>query len=160
MSFLATHDVDAEVKGLDAVPPADRPNVVVAHVAFQAMVGCGLLLIAAGLLYWLLRARRSERLERSGALWPLLVLSPLGMLALEAGWFVTEVGRQPWVIYGSMRTGAGVTPVAQVPITFVGFTVLYFVLGCALVVLLRRLAGAGSHADVEEATTAEVNVVA
>lgn len=159
LSFLATHDFDAEVKGLDAVPPDARPNVVVTHLAFQAMVGCGLLLIAGGLIYWLVRLWRPERAERRGLLWPLVLLSPLGMLALEAGWFVTEVGRQPWVIYGTMRTGSGVTPVAQVPLTFVGFTVLYAGLGAALVVLLRRLAtGGGTPAPAEEA--AEVSGVA
>ncbi len=161
LSFLATHHFDAEVKGLDAVPRAERPNVLVTHTAFQLMVACGLLLIAAGVLYWLLRLRRPALLERSWALWPLVLISPLGMLALEAGWFVTEVGRQPWVIYGTMPTALGVTPAAQVPLTFAGFTVLYIVLGAALVVLLRRLA-TGAHESREDAgaTQPEVSVVA
>jgi cytochrome d ubiquinol oxidase subunit I len=160
LSFLATHDLNAEVKGLDAVPADARPNVVVTHFAFQTMVGFGLLLIAGGLVYWLVRLRRPERAERRGVLWPLVLLSPLGMLALEAGWFVTEVGRQPWVIYGTMRTGSGVTPVAQVPLTFVGFTVLYVLLGAALVVLLRRLATGGDDQAAAGEAAAEVSGVA
>jgi cytochrome bd-type quinol oxidase subunit 1 len=67
---------------------------------------------------------------------------PLGFLALEAGWIVTEVGRQPWVIYGVMRTADGVTPRGDVPVTLFGFSVLYLLLGIALVALLRGLASA------------------
>ena len=70
----------------------------------------------------------------------LLLVAPLGFLALEAGWIVTEVGRQPWVIHGVMRTADGVTPRADVPVTLFGFAVLYLLLGSALVVLLRGLA--------------------
>jgi cytochrome bd ubiquinol oxidase subunit I len=66
--------------------------------------------------------------------------SPLGFIALEAGWVVTEVGRQPWTIYAFMRTSEAVTPVADVPSSFLIFTVLYLGLAVALVVLLRRLA--------------------
>ena len=75
----------------------------------------------------------------------IVLASPLGFLALEAGWLVTEVGRQPWVVYGLMRTADGVTPVTEVPITLFGFTLLYATLGGALALLLRGLAAHGPH---------------
>jgi cytochrome d ubiquinol oxidase subunit I len=75
----------------------------------------------------------------------LVVAAPLGFIALETGWLVTEVGRQPWVIYGVMLTADGVTPVPEVPLTFFGFTLLYIGLGAALTYLLLKLASA--HAD-------------
>ena len=96
------------------------------------------LLIGAGLLFWLMRRR-----NRGEAVWllrVLLLVAPLGFLALEAGWIVTEVGRQPWVIHGVMRTADGVTPRGDVPVTLFGFSVLYLLLGVALVALLRGLA--------------------
>jgi cytochrome d ubiquinol oxidase subunit I len=138
LSFLAHHDFNAEVTGLDRVARADWPNVTVTHIAFQIMVGCGFVLAAVGTLYWLLQWRRREPNRALLAL--LLAISPLGFLALEAGWAVTEVGRQPWVITGVMRTRDAVTTVDDVHITFFAFCILYAVLGAVLVLLLRRLA--------------------
>ncbi|HEX6560343.1 MAG TPA: cytochrome ubiquinol oxidase subunit I, partial [Longimicrobiales bacterium] len=138
LSFLAHHDFNAEVQGLDRVPRADWPNVMILHIAFQIMVGCGFLLAAVGAIYWILQWRRREP-ERT-LLRVLLMVSPLGFLALEAGWIVTEMGRQPWVVNGLMRTSQAVTPVSSVPITFFGFALLYGGLGVALVFLLRGLA--------------------
>ena len=85
-------------------------------------------------------ARRRRARSRAGSWRRCVAGSPLGFLALEAGWIVTEVGRQPWVVYGVMRTRDGVTPLAEVPVTFWGFSLLYLVLGIALVALLRGLA--------------------
>lgn len=138
LSFLAFADPEAEVRGLDAFPRELWPNVVVAHLAFQLMVGCGFALIGAGLWFWWTRWRRRE--PGRWLLRALVAASPLGVLALEAGWMVTEVGRQPWIIQGVMKTRDGVTPVAAVPATFFGFSVLYLVLGIALALLLRRVA--------------------
>lgn len=138
LSFLAHHDFNAEVQGLDRVPRADWPNVLITHLAFQIMVGIGFLLAAVGALYWLLQWRKRE--PARSLLTLLLVVSPLGFLALEAGWIVTEMGRQPWVAHGLMRTAEAVTPVTTVPITFFGFSLLYAALGVALVFLLRGLA--------------------
>lgn len=138
LSFLAHHDFNAEVSGLDRVPRADWPNVTVTHIAFQIMVGCGFLLAAIGALYWLLQWRRRE--PNRAVLAALLAVAPLGFLALEAGWVVTEVGRQPWVINGVMRTADAVTTVDDVHLTFFAFCVLYAILGAVLVMLLRRLA--------------------
>lgn len=142
LSFLAHGDFDAEVKGLDAFPRELWPNVLIAHLAFQVMVGAGMALIGLGLWFWLVRWRRRE--PDRWLLRAIVAGSPLGFLALQAGWIVTEVGRQPWVVYGVMRTRDGVTPVDGVPATLFGFSVLYLVLGVALAWLLRRLATGAS----------------
>lgn len=139
LSLLLAHDPAHEVTGLDAFPRDEWPNVMIVHIAFQVMVAAGFAMAGIGALFWLLQWKRRGREPR--ALWILLVAAaPLGYIALQAGWLVTEVGRQPWVIYGSMRTADGVTTVPGVPVTFFGFSLLYLLLGIALAVLLRALA--------------------
>ncbi|HET7231748.1 MAG TPA: cytochrome ubiquinol oxidase subunit I [Longimicrobium sp.] len=138
LSILAFADPDAEVRGLDAFPRELWPNVLVAHLAFQLMVGCGLALIGVGTWFWLTRWRKWE--PGRWMLRALVAASPLGVVALEAGWIVTEVGRQPWIIQGVMKTRDGVTTVDAVPATFFGFSLLYLGLAIALALLLRRLA--------------------
>jgi cytochrome bd ubiquinol oxidase subunit I len=86
--------------------------------------------------YW--RRKNLEQLPRA-LLSAVALCGPLGFIALEAGWIVTEAGRQPWVINGVMRTTDSVTPAGGVPAMFYGFAVLYFVLGATVFVLLRRL---------------------
>jgi cytochrome d ubiquinol oxidase subunit I len=139
LSLLAAHDPHAVIKGLDAFSPDERPHVLWVHLAFQIMVGCGLILVGLGVWFWWVRWRR-RTVEHTRLLWALVAGSPLGFIALEAGWVVTEVGRQPWTIYALMRTSEAVTPVADVPSSLLVFTVLYLGLAVALVVLLRRLA--------------------
>jgi cytochrome d ubiquinol oxidase subunit I len=138
LSLLVGHSTGTVVRGLEEFPEEQWPNVLITHAAFQVMVGCGFALL--GLTAWFWIARRRGTAERRVLLRALLIASPLGFLALEAGWVVTEVGRQPWVIYEVMRTAEGVTPVPDVPLTFMAFTVLYLALGAVLVYLLRRLA--------------------
>lgn len=141
LSFLAFSDFSAEVKGLDQVPRADWPNVPLVHISFQLMVGAGVAMLLIALVYWWLRHRRGEEgLLQSP--WPMRMLvfaSPLGFLALETGWIVTEVGRQPWVIYGVMRTAEAVTPAPGITTALGTFLTLYTLLGVILVGLLRRL---------------------
>ena len=140
LSFLAHGDFGATVRGLEEFPRELWPNVVISHLAFQVMVGCGLALIGLGAWFWLARWRRRGGEPGRWLLRALVAGSPLGFLALQAGWIVTEVGRQPWVVYGVLRTRDGVTPVAEVPATLFGFSVLYLALGIALALLLRGLA--------------------
>jgi cytochrome d ubiquinol oxidase subunit I len=132
------HSPDHVVTGLDQFAASERPPVLLTHSAFQIMVACGFALIGVGLWFWYVLRRRRE--ESAWLLRVVLLAAPLGFLALEAGWIVSEVGRQPWVIYGVMRTADGVTPRADVPATLFGFTVLYLLLGMALAALLRGLA--------------------
>jgi cytochrome bd ubiquinol oxidase subunit I len=123
-SFILTHRWDGEIQGLKAFPPEDRPNPIIPFFAFRIMVGIGLIMIAVGLVGSFLWLR--GRLFDSG--WFLRVLvwvSPLGFVAVLAGWFVAEVGRQPWTVYGVLRTADAVSPV---PGGSVLFSLLLFVL--------------------------------
>lgn len=141
LSFLASGDLDAEVTGLSDVPRALWPPVEITHLAFQLMVACGLVLLALSAWFWWVYARRrATLLTHRRLLWALVLGTPLGFLGLEAGWFVTEVGRQPWIIQGVMKVEDAVTPAPGVLELFIGFTLLYAVLGTTVVVLLRRLA--------------------
>jgi cytochrome d ubiquinol oxidase subunit I len=145
LSFLATGDPSAEVKGLDQIPRDDWPNVELTHFAFQAMVGSGMVLTLLSIWFWAAYWwRRGDLRTQRMLLRAVFLALPLGFLGLEAGWFVTEAGRQPWVIQGVLRTREAVTPAAGVPAMFVTFSILYAVLGITVVVLLRRLARGGA----------------
>ena len=138
LSFLAHFDPNAEIMGLKEVPPENRPPVAIVHIAFQIMVACGIVLIVAGLTGgWLAWRQKGLPLNR----WYLRFVTfcaPLGFIAIEAGWTVTEVGRQPWIIYNYMRTAEAVTPMPNLVVPFIGFTVLYIFLSIIVVILLRR----------------------
>src|SRR5262249_20541553 len=109
LSFLANFDFDSEVKGLDTVRPEDRPNPVLVHLSFDTMVGLSLLSGAAALLFWLLAWRRRTVPTGRWLLRALVLAGPATVVAMEAGWFVTEFGRQPWVVYGVLRTADAAT---------------------------------------------------
>ncbi|SRR5579883_3445766 len=155
LSYLAAGNPNARVLGLDAFPRTDWPPVVVVHLAFQIMVGLGFWMVGVALWFWShwawSRRRGSSWTDRRWLLRTLVISSPFGFLALESGWVVTEVGRQPWIIYGVMRTRDAATPVAGVDLTLAGFIVLYVGLLVALVFLLRRLA----HGESEPTGEAE-----
>ncbi len=137
LSFLAFGDFDATVQGLNDFPRAQWPPVLATHLAFQVMVGCGMALAAlsAALLGFALLRRRLP----TGRIWlrAVLVASPLGLVALEAGWLVTELGRQPWVVRGKLLTAEAVTPFPHLAAPFWLFTVLYVLLGAMVLYLLR-----------------------
>lgn len=144
LSLLAFHDPQAEVKGLEEWPKTDWPPVAVVHIAFQIMVGCGTAMAAisllAALLAWLGR-RRTGRWKLPDNRWflrTLVLAAPLGFIAIEAGWTVTEVGRQPYIIQGIMRTSQAVTPVPNLTIPLYTFTLLYLFLAFIVVFLLLR----------------------
>ncbi|MGE5841043.1 MAG: cytochrome ubiquinol oxidase subunit I [Deltaproteobacteria bacterium] len=142
LSFLARHDPNAEVKGLKAFPPEDRPPVLINFIAFKLMVGLGVYFALITLYAWL----RRNRLTESPGLLKLMVLSiPLPYVAAEAGWVLAEVGRQPWIVYGLMRTSEAASPVAgsQVLISLVAFIVVYGILGCLGFYLMAKHAAKG-----------------
>jgi cytochrome d ubiquinol oxidase subunit I len=140
LSALAFHDPGARVQGLDAVAPADRPPVNVVRIAFQTMVGIGTLLAALGGVTLLVRIRR-RRLPSSRAFYLALVAAgPLSCVALIAGWVTTEVGRQPWVVYGVMRTEDAVTGAGVIPASYAGLWVVYLAVAAGTAWILRRLA--------------------
>lgn len=136
LSLLAFHNANARVSGLNDFPEADWSNVTLVHIAFQIMVGLGSVLSAIALCgAWL--AWKSAPISKHPAFLRLLVLaSPLGFIALEAGWMVTELGRQPWIISGILKTRDAVTEFPHLLLPFVLVSVLYCVLGCIAVWLL------------------------
>ncbi len=138
LSLLAYHDRHAVVAGLESVPPADRPNVVLVHTAFQIMAACGTLLAAAAALAGVTAWRRRGVPDRRWLLRCLVGAAPLGVIAVESGWSVTELGRQPWIIQGVMRTADAVTPMPGLTAPFAVITVVYVLLGGIVVHLLRR----------------------
>ncbi|HYZ81454.1 MAG TPA: cytochrome ubiquinol oxidase subunit I, partial [Solirubrobacteraceae bacterium] len=126
--------------GLSEVAAAQRPPVNVVRIAFQAMVGIGTLLALLGVVHLAIRIRR-RRLPESVWFYRALVLAgPLSVVALIAGWIVTEVGRQPWVVYGVMPTDAAVTGAHGIPVGYGALAASYVVVACGLVWVLRRLA--------------------
>lgn len=146
LSFLAFGDFNAEVKGLKDFPKENRPPVVVVHIAFQIMVGCGTFLMFLGVLGAYFFIRKQAINDKRWYLKLLVLAAPLGFIATEAGWTVTEVGRQPWVIYNIMRTSEAVTDMPNLVVPFVVFTILYIFL-FVMVVYLMRLYVMNSYED-------------
>jgi cytochrome d ubiquinol oxidase subunit I len=136
LSLLAFHNPNAVVKGLDEFPQADWPQVTLVHISFQVMVGLGSVLSLVALLAGWLAWRRKPLVAHRTFLKLLVLCGPLGLLALEAGWFVTELGRQPWIIYGILRTRDAVTTVPHLQLPFFLVSALYCVLGITVVWLL------------------------
>jgi cytochrome d ubiquinol oxidase subunit I len=138
LSLLAFHDPDAMVKGLDTVPEDEWPNVRAVHLAFDVMVALGSYLALVALWAAWLAWRRTDLAHHRGLMRALALATPFGFVAVEAGWMVTELGRQPWVIYGVMKTRDAVTPMPGLVVPFVTFTLLYCLLGSMVVWLLYR----------------------
>ena len=141
LSLLAFHDPNAEVKGLDTVPRDQWPPVAIVHVAFQVMVALGTImaLVSVWALWRWWRGRTIDAVVGDRRLLRALALvTPMGFLAIEAGWTVTEVGRQPWIIHGVLRTADAVTPMPGLVVPFLIFTLLYLLLGVIVVYLLRQ----------------------
>ena len=142
LSLLAFHSWNAKVTGLDTVPPSQQPPVNVVRISFQLMVGIGTMLALLGIFYLVVRIRR-KRLPESLWFYRAVVLAgPLSVVALIAGWTVTEVGRQPWVVYRVMPTAAAVTGAKGIPVGYATLVITYILVGGAVVWILRRLAGA------------------
>jgi cytochrome d ubiquinol oxidase subunit I len=148
-SIILTHTWDGQFPGLKDYPPADRPNSTVVFWTFRVMVGLGLLMIALGL--WAAWARWRGRLYTSRPLLRFaLAMGPAGLVAILAGWFTTEIGRQPWVVYGVMRTADGVSAhsAAQLGLTLALFVVVYLlVFGAGAYYVLRLIAHAPEPQD-------------
>jgi cytochrome d ubiquinol oxidase subunit I len=140
LSILAFHSFNARVQGLDTVPPDQRPPVNVVRLAFQTMVGIGTLLALLGVVYLAVWIRR-RRLPESTWFYRALVLAgPLSVVALIAGWIVTEVGRQPWVVYRVMPTADAVTGARGIPVGYGALAAAYLVVACGVAWMLWRLA--------------------
>ena len=142
LSVLAFHKPNARVEGLDAVPPAERPPVNVTRIAFQTMVGIGTLLALLGAIVLYLRVRRRALPEWRWFYFGLAAAGPLSVVALICGWIVTEVGRQPWVVYRVMPTSQAVTNAGGIPVGYATLWIVYLAVGAGVVWILRRLARA------------------
>ncbi len=128
-SLILGHSFDAEIIGLKSVPPSERPYMPISFYSFRLMVGIGLLFIFIGLVGLYLRIRK-KLYETNWFLTLCILASPLGFVAVIAGWFVTETGRQPWIVYGLVKTKDMVSPISahDVLITLISFVVIYLVL--------------------------------
>ncbi|HEX8779592.1 MAG TPA: cytochrome ubiquinol oxidase subunit I [Nocardioides sp.] len=147
-SLIARNSFDKPVPGLDTVPEDERPPVNITHLSFQTMVGIGTLLAGSTLLYWFVRWRRRDLVDSRWFLRYAVAAGPLAMVALEAGWVATEVGRQPWVVWQVLRTedAAGDSPWIWWSLT--GTVVVYTGMTIGAYVVLRSMARrwrAGEH---------------
>ncbi len=138
LSFMVYDDFKTPVKGLDQIPVADQPPVAVTHYAFQIMVALGMLMMGLGVLYLIALWKKKSWFEKHWFLRLFIWATPIGFIAVEAGWTVTEVGRQPWIIQGVMRTADAVTPMPGISYSFYLFTAVYFTLSLAVIFLLYR----------------------
>jgi cytochrome d ubiquinol oxidase subunit I len=137
LSLLAFRDPQAVVKGLNDFPPDNWPPVAIVHVAFQIMVAAGIIMMVTAIIgFW--KWMRIRLFESDRFLRALIWTAPSGFVAIETGWLVTEVGRQPWTIQGVMRTADAVTPMPGLIVPFLTFTLLYIFLALVVVWLLFR----------------------
>ena len=143
-SLILTHERNGEVVGLKSFPPEDRPNPIIPFFAFRIMVGIGLIMIAVGLVgavLWLTGRLYTSRWFLRTLVW----VSPLGFLAVLAGWFTAEVGRQPWVVYGLLRTADAVSPVpgGSILASIILFVLVYGVVFGAGLYYMAKLVSRG-----------------
>jgi cytochrome d ubiquinol oxidase subunit I len=137
LSFLAHGDFRTEVTGLDRISKENHPPVMVTHFAFQMMVGIGGFMMLLAIIYFISLKKKSWY-NKKWFLKLFVIAIPLGFIAIEAGWTVTEVGRQPWIIYHVMRTSDAVTPMPGIAYSFYLFTGIYISLSAFVIFLLRR----------------------
>jgi cytochrome d ubiquinol oxidase subunit I len=138
LSLLAFRDPGAVVQGLDSVPPELWPALPAVHLSFDLMVACGMYMALVALWAAWLARKKTDLAARRGFLRATVLAAPLGFVAIEAGWMVTELGRQPWVVYGVLRTADAVTPMpGQIWRTGV-FALIYVFLAVVVTVLLSR----------------------
>jgi cytochrome d ubiquinol oxidase subunit I len=140
LSLLAHHDPNAEIVGLKDVPRELRPPILPVHLAFQTMVALGTITAIVSLWAgWLFFVRRRELSGNRRLLRALAIIAPFGFIATEAGWVVTEVGRQPWTVQGLLRTADAVTPMPGLVVPLILFTLLYLALGAIVIALIRHM---------------------
>lgn len=140
-SLLAHFNLNSPSVGMDAFPKNNWPNAVAVHLTFDLMVGCGFFLLLVAALFWFRYWRGKHALpDRTWLLAGIAICGPLGFLAIESGWMVTEEGRQPWIIYSLLRVNQAATPSQWMNVSFGIFAIVYIVLGVTLVGLLLHLA--------------------
>ena len=155
-SLILTHTWNGEIRGLKDFAPEDRPDSTIVFWSFRIMVGMGLLMLLLGLLGLILRLR-NKLYDTRWFLRFALSMGPSGLIALLAGWITTEVGRQPWVVYGVLRTADAVSPLSsqQVGTSLLVFVIVYFLVFGTGIYYMLKLMAKGPHvgdraADVQE----------
>lgn len=138
LSFLAFGNFKSEVKGLDQFPRDEWPPVAITHFSFQIMVLLGFTMAAFGLLFLFFSWRRKLVLEKNWWLRLVGLMTPLGFLCIETGWVVTELGRQPWIIYRIMRTEDALTPMPGIIYPFILISLIYLLLSVLSIFLMQR----------------------
>ncbi|MEO5912060.1 MAG: cytochrome ubiquinol oxidase subunit I [Pelobium sp.] len=138
LSFMIHNDFNAEVKGLDQIPKENQPPIAITHYAFQIMVGLGMMMMGIAVAYFIALWKKKSWLQQKWLLRLFVIATPLGFIAVEAGWTVTEVGRQPWIINGVMRTADAVTPMPGIAYSFYLFTAVYVSLSVIVTFMLYR----------------------
>ena len=138
LSFLVYDNFQQPVKALDQIPVKDQPPIAVTHIAFEIMIAIGSAMMLVGILYFIAIWKKRSWLTKNWFLKLFILSTPFGFIAVEAGWTVTEVGRQPWIIQGVMRTSEAVTPMPGIQYSFYLFTIVYLVLSIAVIFLLSR----------------------
>lgn len=138
LSWMAHGNSKATVTGLDQIPKNYHPPIAITHYAFQVMVGLGMLMLSLSIIYFITLAKKRSWLRSPWLLNLFILAIPLGFIAIEAGWMVTEIGRQPWIIYGIMRTVDAVTPMPGIVYSFYLFTAVYVSLSIIVAFLLYR----------------------
>ena len=138
LSYLAKGDANAEVTGLDKFAKEDWPPVTITHIAFQLMVASGFFLAFVSVLYLIFSVKWRQVLMKKWWLILIACTTPLGFLAVEAGWTVTETGRQPWIIYGIMRIKDAVSPMPGLHYSFYVITLVYILLSLIIIWLMKR----------------------
>jgi cytochrome d ubiquinol oxidase subunit I len=150
LSILAFHDATGEIKGLKSFPPELRPPVLPVFLSFRAMTGLGMFMILASLIGIIL-SRREKFIEYRAFLALMVFAIPAPYLAHQLGWLVAELGRQPWIVYGVLKTSDAASKsitTTQVLLSLLGFVVLYGVLGAIDIFLLVKYAKKGPDKDV------------
>ncbi len=149
LSFMAFHDFNATVKGLADFPEDERPPVLLTFLGFRGMVGLGTLFILLTLVGFM---KRNRLMASPGYLKIMMWAIPLPYIAIELGWLVAEVGRQPWIVYGLMKTSQAASPVAgyQVMISLIAFTLVYALLGAVGFYLMAKKAVQGPEPETVE----------
>lgn len=138
LSFMVHEDFSTPVTGLDQIPVENQPPIAITHFAFQIMVGLGMIMLLIAVFYFIAIFKKKSWLQRRWLLNLFVIATPMGFIAVEAGWTVTEVGRQPWIINGVMRTADAVTPMPGIAYSFYIFTAMYISLSLIVTFLLYR----------------------